>query len=55
MRQRIDPAELYSDALAGMPETIDGQAPLPVPTTCPVTLDELLGESHDLSLSRASP
>lgn len=44
MRTKIDVAELYSDALAGLPETIDGQAPLPVDPTCPVTLDELLQE-----------
>lgn len=42
MRQRIDVAALYADALAAMPETIDGQPPLPVPTECPVTLDEML-------------
>jgi hypothetical protein len=28
MRQRIDVANLYADALAAMPETMDGQAPL---------------------------
>jgi hypothetical protein len=44
MRQRIDLAGLYADALAATPETLDGQAPLPLPETCPVTLDELLGE-----------
>jgi hypothetical protein len=44
MRQKIDVAALYADALAALPETIDGQAPLPVPDVCPVTLDELLGE-----------
>jgi hypothetical protein len=44
MRQKIDVADLYADALAAMPETIDGQPPLPVPDVCPVTLDELLGE-----------
>jgi len=44
MRQRIDMAELYRRALARMPDTINGQLPLPVPTACPVTLDELLGE-----------
>jgi len=27
-----------------MPEIIDDQPPLPVPETCPVTLDELLAE-----------
>ncbi len=44
MRGRIDLASLYRDALAGMPDTIDGQAPLPVPDACPVTLDELLAD-----------
>jgi hypothetical protein len=33
---------LYADALYALPEKIDGQGPLPVPTDCPVTLDELL-------------
>ena len=42
MRQRIDVAGLYADALRAVPETIDGQPPLPVPAACPVTLDELL-------------
>ncbi len=42
MRQRIDLAGLYNDALAGLPETMDGQGSLPVPPTSPVTLDELL-------------
>jgi hypothetical protein len=44
MRQKIDVADLYADALAAMPETIDGQPPLPLPDVCPVTLDEMLGE-----------
>jgi Domain of unknown function DUF29 len=44
MRQKIVVADLYSDALATMPETMDGQPPLPLPSVCPVTLDELLGE-----------
>ena len=44
MRQRIDIAKLYRRALRALPETIDGQAPLPVPDECPVTLDELLEE-----------
>jgi len=44
MRQKIDIADLYADALAAMPETIDGMPPLPVPDVCPVTLGELLGE-----------
>ena len=44
MRQKIDMARLYRRALRAMPETIDGQPPLPVPDLCLVTLDELLGE-----------
>lgn len=42
MRQRVDLAGLYADALAGLPDKIDDQAPLPVPQVCPMTLDELL-------------
>lgn len=42
MRQRVDVAGIYADAVRGLPETNDGQAPLPVPDVCPVTLDELL-------------
>lgn len=44
MRRKIDLARLYRDAVRAMPDTIDGQSPLPVPATCPVTLDELLAE-----------
>jgi hypothetical protein len=44
MRQRIDLARLYRRALRGLPDSIDGQAPLPVPDACPVTLDQLLTE-----------
>ncbi len=44
MRQRIDLAGLYADALAGLPDTMDDQPPLPVPDVCPLTLDELLNE-----------
>ncbi len=43
MRQRIDMTELYRRALSRLPESIDGLPPQPVPTTCPKTLDELLG------------
>ncbi len=42
MRLRIDLAKLYERALDGMPETIDGHPPLPVPENCPMTLEELL-------------
>jgi hypothetical protein len=44
MRQRVDVPGLYADALTAMPETIDGQPPLPVSPEYPVTLEELLGE-----------
>ena len=44
MRQRIDFAGIYADALRGLPDTIDGEAPLPVPDVCPVTVDDLLSE-----------
>jgi Domain of unknown function DUF29 len=44
MRQRIDVPGLYADALVGLPETIDGQPPLPMPEVCPVTLDDLLSD-----------
>lgn len=42
MRSKIDVAGLYGDALTGLPDVMDGQPPLPVPTTCPVTMDDLL-------------
>lgn len=44
MRQKIDVARLYRQALRAMPETMDGQPPLPVPDVCPVTLDEMLSD-----------
>jgi len=43
MRQRIDVAGLYADALASLPETMDGVPPLPIERKVP-TLVELLGE-----------
>jgi hypothetical protein len=45
MRQRLDLDRAYRLALRSMPESIDGQPPLPVPEACPVTLDELLGDA----------
>ncbi|MBV8397115.1 MAG: DUF29 domain-containing protein [Acetobacteraceae bacterium] len=45
MRQKIDLAKLYRQALRLLPETIDGQPPLPVPPDCPVTLGELLADA----------
>ena len=47
MAQRIDVAKLYREALRRMPETNDGQPPLPVPQTCPLTLDVLLAPPED--------
>jgi hypothetical protein len=44
MRQKIDVADLYRDALRRLPDTTDGIPPLPVPAECKVTLDELLSE-----------
>jgi hypothetical protein len=44
MRQRIDLDRIYRRALRGLPETIDGQPPLPVSAVCTVTLDALLAE-----------
>jgi len=43
MRQRIDLAALYRRALYVLPDTIDGQPPVSLPETSPVTLDDLLG------------
>ncbi len=42
MRRHIDLADLYAKVLRAVPETVDGQPPLPVPQTCPMTLDDLL-------------
>jgi hypothetical protein len=42
MRAKLDVPGLYADALQALPATMDGQAPLPVPEACPVTLDALL-------------
>ena len=44
MRQRIQLDRIYRRALRRLPDTIDGQAPLPVPPVCPLTLDELLAD-----------
>ena len=48
MRQRINLARIYRLACRGLPEIIDGQAPLPIPEICPVTLDELLSDHTGL-------
>ena len=49
MRQRIDLARLYRQALQRLPDTIDGQPPLPVPAAYPLTLDDLLRQPGDQS------
>ena len=42
MRQRIDLADLYADALDRLPMMIDGVVPMPVPAACWVGHDDLL-------------
>jgi hypothetical protein len=44
MRQRLELDRIYRQALRAIPETVDGQPPLPLPDVCPVTLDELLSD-----------
>jgi hypothetical protein len=44
MRQKINVADIYAKAVRALPETMDGQPPLPVPDVCPVTLDDLLSD-----------
>ena len=44
MRQKIDLATIYSQAVRIMPDSHDGQPPLPVASVCPVTLGELLSD-----------
>jgi len=44
MRQRIDVAELYANAVRVLPTSMDGRPPQPVSPTCPMTLDELLAD-----------
>jgi hypothetical protein len=46
MRQRIHMTRLYRRALRAITETIGGLDPLPLPGSCPVTLDELLSEDQ---------
>jgi len=43
MRQNIDLAGIYADARRALPDKMDGQPPQPLPETCPMTLDDLLG------------
>jgi hypothetical protein len=45
MRQKLDIPGLYADALQALPDTMDGQLPLPLEAVCPVRLEDLL--SHE--------
>ena len=45
MRSEIELNGLYEDALQGLPETLGGQAPQPVPQSCPTSLNELLART----------
>lgn len=47
MAQRTDMTRLYRQAKQRMPDTMDGNRPLPVPETCPVTLAEMLNEDAE--------
>jgi hypothetical protein len=42
MRRKIDLADIYRLALRSIPETMDGEPPMPLPDACPVALEELL-------------
>ena len=42
MRRKIDVAGIYAKVVRALPETMDGQPPLPLPEVCPVALDDLL-------------
>lgn len=42
MRQHLDMARLYALTIRRLPATIDGQPPMPIPESCPVTLNALL-------------
>src|SRR4051812_12247039 len=46
MARRIDVEKLYRQACRAMPATSDGTQPLPVPDTCPVTLQDMLAEAQ---------
>jgi hypothetical protein len=48
MRQKVDLPGLYRRALRRLPETMGGQAPLPVPTECQVaSVEELFRDPAD--------
>jgi hypothetical protein len=45
MRQHIDLPVLYARAVRRLPDSMDGQPPLPVPQHCDVTLDDVLRDA----------
>jgi hypothetical protein len=47
MRHRIRLDRLFRQARRAVPKMSDGRAPLPLPETCPATLDELLNENDE--------
>jgi hypothetical protein len=56
MRQRIDVAKLYADALEQLDGVdYDGVVPRPWPVTCPFTLDDLLTERRSVLAARLNP
>jgi hypothetical protein len=44
MAQRINIAELYSDALLGLPTKMDGLPPQSAPQECPMPLEPFVRE-----------
>jgi len=54
MRQRLDLADLYGDALSAVAdEVIDGRPPPALPADCPFTLDDLLRRPPDFAALEA--
>jgi len=54
MRQRLDLADLYADALyEAMAKSDDTGAPRPLPDACPFTLDDLLAGRPEVSVLMA--
>jgi len=47
MRQKLDVDRIWRHALRAVPRQVDDQDPLPLPKTCPFTLDDLLVEPEE--------
>jgi uncharacterized protein YjhX (UPF0386 family) len=45
MRQRLDLARIYRQALRAVPASMDGAPPQALPANCPMILDELLADA----------